>query len=380
MAACGGGGGGDSTPPPVVSHWPALRAAIHPQVALTSEFGTPMVQPLAGDGWEDGVAITRDGLQLYALYVPGDLLSFTLAGAPQPQTSAYLRGPRLGIDLNTMPSGVTGTPPWLHGNLVHAVRASTAASFTAWQLTAMARPVWSEGAPLAQSPISGGWDLFAFTTNQHAPDYKAHICLARSVAADPALSETAITTSLLPAPVTTSTSEDNPHVERLDASHLVLFFDSDDRAGTLGARDIWYSTSADDGSSWTTPAQISFDDATDQQQPHLWQDGAGTWWLYHSATNPADSKLAIFRAHQTTAGDWQHWDTPQLVIGAGNAEGIGEPTLTTAGDLSFVVITRDPAGTATNRYDADPWFAPHLPGGIGCVTPRPAPATALARR
>ena len=364
LAGCGGGGGTDAPVAPV-SHWPAIRAAAAPVVMLTSEFATPEIQPIALDGWEDGIAISRDGLDLYAVYVPGDLLSFTLAGAPQASASAYLRGPTLGMDLTTLPTGVTGLPLWLHGNLLHASRASVSAPFGAWQLAAMKRPVWSEGAPLMQGAESGGFDLFVFTTNQHAPDYLAHICLARHVARDPAVASADIVSDLLSAPVTTDTSEDNPHIERLDATHLVLFFDSEDRPGTLGARDIWCCSSADDGTTWTAPVQVAFDDATDQQQPHLWQDAADHWWLYFSATNPADSKLGIFRRKQTTVGDWLNWDAAQLVVGAGNTFGIGEPTLTAAGDLSFVVLYKDPAGSVTNRYDADPWFAPHLPGGIG---------------
>ena len=36
--------------------------------------------------------------------------------------------------------------------------------------------------------------------------------------------------------------------------------------------------------------------------------------------------------------------------------GVGEPSLTSRGDLSFVVITGNPSGTAVDTYDADPWF------------------------
>jgi hypothetical protein len=237
----------------------------------------------------------------------------------------------------------------------------------------MARPTWSEGAPLPQGSTGSGWDIFAYTSNEHAPDYKAHICIARNAAYDPAVLGT-----MLPAPVTTSTTEDNPHVERLDATHLVLFFDSDDRPGGAGLHDIWYATSADDGASWSTPLAVtSLDSALEEEQPHLFRSASGAWRLYFTATNPADGKLGIFRAIQGTPGDWNSWTGRELVVGAGNAEGVGEPTLTSAGDLSFVVIDQDVAhGTPTNRFDGDPWFLPHRPGAITRAAPRRSPSVA----
>lgn len=368
LAGCGSSG---SSPAPLTG-WAAIRAQAAPVVALTTVFGTPHVQPIALDGWEDGVFISRDGLHLYAVYVPADLLSFTIAGGDQTTSASYLRGPTLGMDLHTNP---VGTTTWIHGDIIHATRASTAAPFSAWQLSSMARPSFSEGAAVAQGPNAGRWDLFAYTSNDHATDYKAHICLRRSVAFDP----TDGTPAFLPAPVTTSTSEDNPHLERLDATHLVLFFDSDDRPGASGAHDLWVTTSADDGVSWAAPAPVtSLNTTAEEEQPHLYLSSTGTWWLYYTATNPADSKLGIFRAAQATVGDWNSWMGSELVIGAGNTAGIGEPTLTANGDLSFVVVTEDPAGSATNRYDADPWFMPRFPSAVVDATPHRTTSSALA--
>ncbi len=356
---CGCGSGGQAPPPPApLTGWAAIRAIAAPLVALPLEFGVPQAQALAVDGWEDGIFISRDGLHLYAVYIPADLLSFSLAGGDQTRAGDYLRGPTFGMDLITLPPGLPNPQPttWLHGNLVHASRASTAQPFSAWHLIPASRPIWSEGAPVAQGPDGGRWDLFVYTTNQHAPDYNAHICLARGAAYDP----TALG-SLLPAPVTTSTSEDNPHIERLDGSTLVLFFDSADRPGGAGLHDLWYATSVDDGASWTTPLPVtSLNTALEEEQPHLFKDARGTWWLYFTATNPVDAKLGIFRARQGTPADWNSWGVRELVVGAGNTEGVGEPTLTSSGDLSFVVITKDAVhGTATNRFDADPWILPH---------------------
>jgi hypothetical protein len=215
---CGGGGGGDTK-----SKWAAIRTAAAPQVALTDEFYDPSRQPLAVDGWEDGIFISRDGLHLFAVYAPADLLAFTIAGADQNHASEYFRGPTFGMDLRTNPAG---SAYWIQGDIIHATRPDTSASFKQWHLAPMGRHTWSEGAPVAQGPDGGTWDLFVHTTNEHHPDYKAHIALAQGAALDPAAVGT-----LLPAPVTTDHTEDNPHVERLDTNNLVLFFDSDDRPG-----------------------------------------------------------------------------------------------------------------------------------------------------
>lgn len=44
-------------------------------------------------------------------------------------------------------------------------------------------------------------------------------------------------------------------------------------------------------------------------------------------------------------------------MSAGTSVGVGEPSLTSAGDLSFVTITQNTQNpSATDKYDADPWF------------------------
>ena len=53
--------------------------------------------------------------------------------------------------------------------------------------------------------------------------------------------------------INTNYIEDNPHIERIDASTLVLFFDSEDRPGGAGSHDIWYAESTDNGTTCTTP-------------------------------------------------------------------------------------------------------------------------------
>lgn len=356
LAGCGSSGGGDA--PPAPTRWQMARAAARPVLALPAEFGTPRIQPIAVDGWEDGICISRDGLHLYAVYCPADLLSFLLVGGNDMVHAAeYRRGPTLGMDLATNPLGFT---TWLHGDIIHASRTNVAQPFSAWRLAPMAKPFTSEGAPQPSGDLGATWDLFACTSNDHDPDYKAHIAIIRGQAKDPATAA-----ALLPAPVTANTAEDNPHVERLDATHLVLFFDSDDRQGPGHGHDIWFTTSADDGAAWAAPAPLTLNTDAEEEQPHLYQDSGGAWWMYFTATD-GDGKLSIYRTAQQTAGNWDSWGPRELVIGAGNTAGVGEPTLTAAGDLSFVVVLDDAAhGTNKDRYDADPWIAPHVPSGIG---------------
>ena len=94
-----------------------------------------------------------------------------------------------------------------------------------------------------------------------------------------------------------------------------------------------------------------------EHQPHLYQDGSGTWSLYYSAEQ-SDDRLAIYRVRQSIAGNWDSWTGKELVVGPGNTAGVGEPTLTSKGDISFVVIYENPQGTKTDRFDGDPWFLP----------------------
>ncbi len=43
---------------------------------LSGEYETPHSLPLNSLAWEDGAFITRDGLDLYCIYIPTDLISF----------------------------------------------------------------------------------------------------------------------------------------------------------------------------------------------------------------------------------------------------------------------------------------------------------------
>lgn len=334
-------------------NWPLIKSATAPSVSIPTEFKTPYKQALSVGGWEDGVFITRDGLNLYCLYTPVDLFSWQFVGGGDlANFSPYKRGPLFGMDLVTNPVSAS---EWLQSDILISQRANIVNNFPTWTLSNLANPVWSEGAPQINSNTATLTDLYVYASNNVPPLYKTDIILLKGVSLNPSVQGTA-----LPAPINDpNTREDNPHIERLDASNLVLFFDSDDRTGGVGQLDIWYSTSADNGATWTTPVQVSTANTTKgEQQPHLFNDGSA-WYLYYTGTNTLTNKAEIYRAKQGTTGNWNSWTNKESVIGAGNSFGVGEATLTQYGDISFVVIYADTVnGTSTDKYDADPWFLP----------------------
>ncbi len=343
LAGCSPGGDGAEPGP-----WEAIKASIELEYDA-GEYHPPFAQPLSTLGWEDGIYMSRDGLDLYCIYAPGDLLSFTISG-PNPDPTAfgpYLRGPTFGMDLVSNPVGASS---WIHGDILYAHRASTAEAFTSWTLSGMARPVFSEGAPVQLDKSGNTLGRLLFTSNDKDPTYDTDIWELTGCALNPA----GIGAPLANFPHTDK-MEDNPHIERIDANTLVLMFDSNDYPGGLGSHDIWYSVSADNGTSWSAPSNAAtINTALQEHQPHLFHDGTD-WYLYFSATH-TDGKLAIFRSRQTAPNNWNSWGARELVIGAGNSAGVGEPTLTSAGDISFVVVYENTDGAPYNRYEADPWF------------------------
>lgn len=120
---------------------------------------------------------------------------------------------------------------------------------------------------------------------------------------------------------------------------------------------MFYTTSADGGLTWTSVQPLNtVKTTTTEHQPHLYFDGAG-WWLYLSAFNPNDGKLAIYRYKQGTVGNWDSWQNKELVISAGTTVGVGESSLTSSGDVSFFVITQNTQNpSAFDKYDAYPWL------------------------
>ncbi len=333
-------------------NWTQIKNTVSPTIELNSEYDSIYQQPLSVLGWEDGIHISEDGLHLYCTYVPIDFLSFVLNGdLPTNYSLNYLRGaPDYGMDLVTNPISAT---EWIHADILYSNRISLTDSFTNWQLSDMARAIYSEGAPAtlyqeALYPVE-----FMLFTSIDNPTNNQDIWMIQSTFSNPYG-----TGSPLPAPINTTYNEDNPHLIRVEGDTLALFYDSDNLPGGMGDIDIWYSTSYDNGVSWNISTNVSsVNTASKEHQPFLFYDKAKhSYYLYYAA-NHTDGKLAIFRKEQLIENDWNSWGNTELVISAGNSAGIGEPTLTNNGDISFVVVYEDTElNSIYDRFDADPWY------------------------
>ena len=334
--------------------WLATKTAQVPVNELPGEFYAPYRQALANLAWEDGVYITRDGLTLYSTYSPMDLLQALISGATPTSFYKYERGDLIGQDFSNPFSGQTYA--WLHEDVAMSQRSSVNDPFCNWTLSNLKDKYYNVGAPVGilNSTNKNLFDYFAYTDDSGGQGIKIKLMMnvGRSLSASG---------TLLPSNVDEpGIDQDNPHIERYDNTNpqdLVLFYESDNKPGGAGGHDIWYSTSADGGATWTNPLNVTtINTSADEIQPHLYFDGS-KWWLYYASTNPSDGKLAIYRAQQGQAGNWDSWQNKQIVVSAGTTAGVGEPTLTDSGDLSFVVVTHNTTGgTAFDQYDSDPWF------------------------
>lgn len=358
LAGCGSDGqkSRDNASDSPLESWDLVKARTFIDVGIPSEYHKPVKLSIAILGWEDGINISRNGLHIYATYIPADFLSFVLNGdsLDPEQLPKYDRGPHYDMDFISSPSGVNY--PWYQSDIIYASRPSRNMPFSQWNTSLMKRGLYSEGGFNAIFSGEDDIDIAVFTSND---EYAAqnNIKMIRSTTANPSGIGQAITITDPTGThnINTNYIEDNPHIERLDADNLVLFFDSEDRPGGLGSMDIWYSISADNGNSWSTPENVStINTDKKEHQAHLYFDGSD-YWLYYSADH-TDLKPAIFRSKRTGNG-WNSWGAPEVVLTAGNSQGIGEPTVTANGDLYFVVIYKNEAGSYYNRYDADPWVA-----------------------
>lgn len=349
-------------------NWPAIKANATFHVADTA-YATPTLQPLQVPGWEDGLYLTRDGRHLFSTYLPLDAFSWVTDLVQNPlcfNFRPYYRPPLLGIDTVT---NIFGCANYMHSDIATAARPDTSQPFGAWTASNLQTPFSLEGGAVGVLQNPDTFDIFVFTRDGLGTQ-NTDLMVLRHVPVNPS---TATAVPLFSTPG----QEDNPHVERLDATTLLLLFDRD--------RVIYYSLSRDDGATWQPPTRITQtlnDQAPYDVQPHLWHDGTA-WWAYFCADNAA-GKRGIYKTRQRIANDWDSWGPKELVLegdaiqgGSGTIFGVGEPSLTQWGDLSFVVIYGDPASAdTTDVFDCDPWL---LPRKHPIVTGLTAPASATPR-
>ncbi len=294
-----------STPRQAATGWDQVKREQTPHCDKPQEFEAPYRQPIANMAWQDGLYISRDGLALYCTYIPSDLLQFAFSGLSADQIYRFQRGPTLGIDFSN-PLGKD--TPWVHSDIAVATRKSVEEPFGPWQLSKLQDKYFNLGGAVGDQNKANPskFDYFAYTYDaENGPK----VYLMRNVARDLAPHEQGVS---LPSNINDPRYHtDNPHIERVASGRLVLFWDSDNRPG-LGGRDIFYSMSADDGSNWSDPRPVTtVNTQYDDEQPHLFDDGQ-RWWLYFTGSNPADSKLAIYRCVQEipgirTVGDGASW-------------------------------------------------------------------------
>lgn len=332
--------------------WPAIKSNATFNVPDPA-YGEPYLQANHVPGWEDGLYMTRDGMQLFSTYLPVDVFSWLGDFVLDPvcfDFHPYYRPPLLDIDTIT---NVFGCEKYMQSDIVLASRDLPTDSFELWDSSNLQEAFSFDGGAQGVLGEDNTFDLFVFTKDGIGTS-STDIFFMQDVPRNPT-SETA-------EPIfVTEGQEDNPHIERLDDTTLVLLFDRD--------RYMYYALSYDNGDSWEEEVLIPTvlnDQAPYDVQPHLWNDGAD-WWVYFCAEDE-DGIRSIFKSRQTNVNDWGNWDEPELVIGPnfiipelGYIYGIGEPTLSEWGDLSFVVVYGNhELPDSTDAYDCDPWFLPRI--------------------
>ena len=332
--------------------WDAIKPGIAPELApaYTSIYNTPQPLPLADYGWEDGLQVSFDGLHLYTLYAPADLLSWVGYLVSNPDlpicetlgSGKFIR-PYAGDYGMDMLTNIFACDTFMNLDILHAERPSTDVPFDHWTLSDIARPGAIEGGPY---PIFNAVDPnlidhFLFTS-------ASDIWMINNTTANPNNIETAVR---LPAPINPLTNEftaDNPMLRRIGGDSLLLVYE---KYIDPGVRDFMYCISDDDGVSWSTPQIITTinNDAGHIEHPMVYFDGT-EMWMYYSRN------FDIVASRQTIPGNWDSWGDERVIILKGNAVGIGEPSLSANGDLYFVTVILNP-DNPDDAVDADPWMA-----------------------
>ena len=386
LVSCGGGSS-DVPPtsnPPLATPtlWDNIKNNALPALLLSAEFNTPTrltnVSTLA---WEDGIYVSDDGLHLFSFYAPVSLFKFQQYVSAYPYVapnvcapiSDYIRGAILtGSDFELQP--VYDLPDSIcnHGNgivhseIAYASRDSVNDNFSAWSRHPVSTDFVYDGGFSATDNGDGTYHLvYSQSTSANQNDIY-WVQNANS------LNPGSATPVPLPAPINTNMQEDNPHLERISASELILLLDNHYETGGSGDTHISYSISVDNGTSWSTPTIIAtgtINDYTEDLSAHLYIDNVNNWWLYF--TSNRDGKVEVWRiqhANNNLIADFDNWNTSSIekVIAAGSVtggmgtiEGIGEPSLTADGDLHFAVVycKNQSDQTVFDGCDIDPWVA-----------------------
>jgi len=298
--------------------WDKVKSEVTPTVMFPNDYGTPYHLELNTLGWEDGQYITRDGLTMYCFYMPIDLLAFAFIGKTSDicAMGPYIRGPFAYI-LNTPPPVLENScNQFLNTVILISHRNSVNEPFPAWKVSNVSTPATINGAPqvILNDSIPGLVDFFVFVHLNPDQEELGNLAIYKNTSLNPMGSFTK-----LPSPVNNPNySEDNPHIERIAPNELVLFFRSDDRPDGVGAEDIFYTQSHDNGNSWEPVQSVNFNTEGFEDMPHIWQDSTGIWWMYYM-----NAESNIVKRKQTIPNVWKNWDEEILVMDRGNALAVG---------------------------------------------------------
>ena len=336
--------------------WDSLKAAAAPQVvsgSFLATHGAPRRLPLATSGWEDGLQISPDGLDLYALYLPADFLSWSMFIGANPEsgicdllgTTGFRRGdaPTFGSDQTTNPFGCSSI---LNVDILRAHRSSRTDSFANWTLTGFSRPLLAEGGPFTL-PVDG------------KPDSLSHVLFTGDgdiwmVRGSTRNLDGIDRASRLPTPINPVAKEfvaDNPVLVHLGEDSLLLVYE---RYTDGNQRTFMLARSPDGGASWSVPTPMTSITRSlgHIEHPMPVRDADGNWWLWFTVD------YDIVRAKASVNGQWDSWSSPETVIEKGNTAGLGEPSLSEDGTLYFSVVLTRPGSDSTDRFDIDPWVLP----------------------
>lgn len=380
LVSCGGNS--DDPSPVGQTLWENIKSNASPVLLNSTEFNTPSrlahVSTLA---WEDGVYISDDGLHLFSFYVPVSLFKFQQYVNNYPYVAPNVCAPISNYIRSTILNGSDFElhPPYdlpnsicnhgngiVHSEIAYASRTSINEDFSVWSRHALSTDYVYDGGFATTDNKDGTYHLvYSQSTNANQNDIywvqNTTSLISDSVSPVP-----------LPAPINTNMQEDNPHLERISASELMLIFDNHHEVGGVGDTHISYSISTDNGVSWSVPIVIgsgTINDSTEDLSGHLHLDGTNNWWLYF--TSNRDGKVEIWRiqhSNNNLVTDFDNWNTNSIekvvAVGSvadniGTIEGIGEPSISSNGDLYFAVVycKNQSDQTAFDGCDIDPWVA-----------------------
>ncbi|MCX7995810.1 MAG: hypothetical protein N3A65_08610, partial [candidate division WOR-3 bacterium] len=197
-----------------VENWPEVKANAYVECHLPDEFNKPRMLKNNTLGWEDGLFVSRDGLHLYATYIPCDFLSFVLNGDDVKNLIKYDRGPHYDMDLKSNP---VGDFPWYQSDIIYATRSSINDEFGAWNTSNMKRSIYSEGGFCAIFANPSNIEICVFTSNDVYTANNNIKCI-KNTSPNPSGIGDLITPidSFGTQFINTAYIEDNPHIERID--------------------------------------------------------------------------------------------------------------------------------------------------------------------